>query len=185
MLNTKNFFQLKNIVKKIDIIIDFSHKKTTMSLLKYCKKNKKKIIIGTTGFNKKEYKKILKYSNKIPIFIESNMNYNFYIFLKIISYSKKLLKKMDTHVIETHRKKKPDIPSGSCVKILKKLKSKNFSSLRIGEVVGEHEVIFCDKYNKINIKHECFNRNSFILLLKKIITFIMLKKKGIYNIKDL
>ncbi|MGX7589497.1 dihydrodipicolinate reductase C-terminal domain-containing protein [Candidatus Vidania fulgoroideorum] len=180
-LNKKNKYKAKYFIKKIDIVIDFSYYKNSIKLVKLCYKYRKKIILGTTGFNKNEKKIIFKCSKKISIFFEPNMNLNFKKFMKIIFFSNRILKKMDKHIIEIHKKKKKDFPSGSCKKILKIIKTNNFSSIRIGNIVGEHKILFCDKYNKIEIKHTSLNRKSFILNLKKIINFINKKKTGFYN----
>lgn len=176
---------IKKHIKKSNIIVDFSHYKKTMSLIKLCIKFKKKIIIGTTGFSKKNLLKLKKSSRKIAIFLESNMNYYFNIFIKIISFSYKYLKKMDNHVIEIHKKKKSDFPSGSCKKILNIINNNNFSSLRMGNIIGDHQIIFCDKNNKITIKHSSLNRKAFLLNIKKIIIFILKKSHGIYNINNI
>ncbi|MGX7577336.1 dihydrodipicolinate reductase C-terminal domain-containing protein [Candidatus Vidania fulgoroideorum] len=179
------FKQQSNIFKKIDIVIDFSYCKNTMYLLKQCLKYKKKIIIGTTGFTQSQIYKIKKISKKIAVFFEYNMNKKFQKFINLLFFANLFFKTMDKYVIESHRKKKKDIPSGSCINILKTLDIKKYYSLRIGNVIGEHKVIFIDKYNKITISHSALNAKAYLIYLIKIICFINKKSAGFYNIKHI
>ncbi|MGX7582835.1 dihydrodipicolinate reductase C-terminal domain-containing protein [Candidatus Vidania fulgoroideorum] len=181
--NSKNFCKK---IKNCEIVIDFSVPLNTLKILYYCLKFKKKIIIGTTGFNKKE-KKLLKNSSKyIPIFFDYNFNKNFHIYLLILKFSSFFFKKKNSLLIETHNYKKKDKPSGSYYKICKFLNLKfPFISKRIGDEKGTHELLFYDKYNLISIKHKIFSRNSILLKLEYIITFLFYKKIGLYNMDNI
>ncbi|MGX7589360.1 dihydrodipicolinate reductase C-terminal domain-containing protein [Candidatus Vidania fulgoroideorum] len=173
----------KKSIKKSKIFIDFSSTSNCINNLKLLRN--KKIIIGTTGFNKKQLSYIKKKSNENVIFLEYNMNYVFNIFLKIIKYSYLFLNKKNKFLIEFHRKKKKDKPSGSALKILKIIKKKKCFSVRAGDIYGKHSLYYFDKYNEISIIHNVLSRNAFFSNMKNIITFIMKKKIGIYNNDDL
>ncbi|MGX7576936.1 dihydrodipicolinate reductase C-terminal domain-containing protein [Candidatus Vidania fulgoroideorum] len=181
-----DFKKKKKKIKNSDIIIDFSNKKRTFEILKECLKKKKKLIIGTTGFNKKEIIKIKKYSKKIPIFFEYNINKNFYYFTKILKKSSKYFKNFNFHLIEIHRKKKKDIPSGTYFNICKEIKKKiPYSSIRICNEKGKHKILIYNKNEKIEISHEIKNRKCLSENIIKICKYIKKKSKGMYNIKNI
>ena len=154
--------------KKANIIIDFTIPKCTLEILKIATKQKKRIVIGTTGFTKNEEKLIKRYSKKIPILKAGNMSLgvNLLMYLTEIT-AKSLGEKFLSKVYEVHHKHKKDYPSGTALmlgrgiakgrrkefySILgKKYFNKktfpygnkiNFNSIRRGEVIGEHEVMF-------------------------------------------
>ena len=161
-LNTEKAF------KNANLIIDFTVPKCTLEVLKIISKKKKRIVIGTTGFNKKEEDLIRKYSKKIPILKAGNMSLgiNLLMYLTEIA-SKSLGNNFLSKVFEVHHKYKKDYPSGTALmlgkgiangknknfyKILGKKylnkknfpfsKKINFNSVRKGEIIGEHEVTF-------------------------------------------
>ena len=126
-LNTINAF------KKASVIVDFTVPKCTMQVLKIASKLKKRIVIGTTGFSKKEENLIKKYSKKIPILKAGNMSLgvNLLMYLTEIA-SKSLSNNFLTKVYEVHHKHKKDYPSGTALMLGKGIadgKNKNFYSL--------------------------------------------------------
>ena len=177
-LNTEEAF------RRTDIIIDFTIPSCTLEILKFASKLKKKVVIGTTGFNKKEEDLIKKYSKKISILKAGNMSLgvNLLMFLTEIT-SKSLSNDYLTKVFEVHHKHKKDYPSGTALmlgngiangknKVLSKLMGKkflnkkfvpygkkiNFNSIRKGEIIGEHEVKFSNGKEIIKLNHEAFDR---------------------------
>ena len=154
--------------KNANIIIDFTIPKCTLEVLKIAFKLKKRVVIGTTGFSKKEENLIKKYSKKIPILKAGNMSLgiNLLIYLTEIA-SKSLEDNFLSKVFEVHHKHKKDHPSGTALmlgrgiatgknKDFYKLMGKkylnkktfhyskkiNFNSIRKGEIVGNHKVFF-------------------------------------------
>ena len=161
-LNSKNAF------KNANVIIDFTVPKSTLEVLEIASKMKKKVIIGTTGFSKKEENRIKKFSKKIPILKAGNMSLgvNLLMYLTEIA-SKSLDNTFLSKVFEIHHKKKKDHPSGTALMLGKGIafgknkdfykligkkylnkrsfpygKKINFNSQRKGSVVGKHEVSF-------------------------------------------
>ena len=166
--------------KKVNLIIDFTVPRCTLEVLNIAQKLKKKVVIGTTGFSKKEEDLIKKYSKNIPILKAGNMSLgiNLLMYLTEIT-SKSLGDKFLSKVFEIHHKHKKDHPSGTALmlgkgiadgkgKDLYKLMGKkyfnkkkfpyskkiNFNSLRRGEVVGEHEVKFSSGKEIITLNHD-------------------------------
>ena len=205
---------IKNSVdafKKSNVIIDFTVPKCTLEILKIASKLKKRVVIGTTGFSKKEENLIKNYSKKIPILKAGNMSLgvNLLIYLTEIA-SKSLGNNFLSKVYEVHHKHKIDYPSGTALMlgrgiadgknknfynlIGKKYLNKksfpyarkiNFNSIRKGEVVGEHEVRFSSGKEIIKLNHESFDRALYSEGALTAATWLMSKKAGLYSMRDL
>jgi len=196
--------------KSANIIIDFTIPKCTLEVLKIASKHNKKVIIGTTGFSKKEENLIKKYSKKIPILRAGNMSLgiNLLMYLTEIA-SKSLGNNFLSKVFEIHHKHKKDHPSGTALMLGKgiavgknkdfyKLMGKkylnkksfpygkkiNFNSLRKGEVVGEHEVTFSSGKEIITLNHEAFDRALYSEGAFTAAKWLMNKKPGLYSMRD-
>ena len=197
--------------KKAKIIIDFTVPKSTLEILKIAIKQKKKVVIGTTGFSKREENLIKKFSRKIPILKAGNMSLgvNLLMFLTEIA-SKSLGKNFLTKVSEIHHKHKKDYPSGTALmlgrgiatgknkefysligkKYLNKKnfpfgKKINFNSIRKGEVIGEHEVIFSSGKEIVTLNHESFDRALYSEGALTAAKWLSNKKAGLYSMRDL
>ena len=204
-LNTEDAF------KKTDVIIDFTIPKCTFEVLKIATKLKKRIVIGTTGFTEKEEKLIKSYSKKIPILKAGNMSLgiNLLMYLTEIA-SKSLGKKYLSKVFEVHHKHKKDFPSGTALMlgngiaigknknfynlIGKKFLNKkdfpygnkiNFNSIRKGEIIGEHEVLFSSGKEIIKLNHEAFDRALYSEGALSAASWLINKKPGLYSMRDL
>ena len=204
-LNTSHAF------KKTNVIIDFTVPKCTLEVLKFALKHKKKVVIGTTGFTKKQEKIIKNYSKKIPILKAGNMSLgvNLLIYLTEIA-SKSLGKKFLTKVYEVHHKHKKDYPSGTALMLGKGIavgknknfnnligkkylnkktfpysKRINFNSIRKGEVVGEHEVRFSSGKEIVTLNHESFDRALYSEGALAAAKWIMSKRPGLYSMRNL
>ena len=196
--------------KKSSLIIDFTVPKCTLEVLKIAAKLKKRIVIGTTGFSKKDENLIIKYSKKIPILRAGNMSLgiNLLMYLTEIA-SKSLGNNFLSKVFEIHHKHKKDHPSGTALMLGKgiavgknkdfyKLMGKkylnkksfpygkkiNFNSLRKGEVVGEHEVTFSSGKEIITLNHEAFDRALYSEGAFTASKWLMNKKPGLYSMRD-
>jgi 4-hydroxy-tetrahydrodipicolinate reductase len=201
----------EKLFKKVDLIIDFTIPKCTFQVLKIATKLKKSVVIGTTGFTKKEEELIKKFSKKIPILKAGNMSLgiNLLMYLTEIT-SSSLGKKFLSKVFETHHKHKKDYPSGTALmlgrgiaigknknfynllgkKYLNKKnfpygKKINFNSVRKGEVIGEHEVKFSSGKEIITLNHEAFDRALYSEGALSAAKWLMNKKPGLYSMRDL
>ena len=204
-LNTEEAF------KKTDVIIDFTVPECTFEVLEIARKLKKRIVIGTTGFTEKEEKLIKSYSKKIPILKAGNMSLgiNLLMYLTEIA-SKSLGKKYQSKIFEVHHKHKKDYPSGTALMlgngiaigknknfynlIGKKFLNKkdfpygnkiNFNSIRKGEIIGEHEVLFSSGKEIIKLNHEAFDRALYSEGALSAASWLMKKKPGLYSMRDL
>ena len=207
----KIFINTKNAFIKSDLIIDFTVPKCTFEILKIASKLKKRVIIGTTGFTKKEENLIKNYSKKIPILKAGNMSLgiNLLMYLTEIA-SASLGKNFLSKIYEVHHKFKKDYPSGTALMLGKGIaigKKKNFynligkkylnkkdfpygnkinfNSIRRGKIIGEHEVKFSSGKEIITLNHEAFDRALYSDGALTASKWLMKKKPGLYSMRDL
>ena len=196
--------------KNANVIIDFTIPKCTLEVLKIASKLKKKVVIGTTGFSKKEENLIKKYSKKIPILKAGNMSLgiNLLIYLTEIA-SKSLGDNFLSKVSEIHHKYKKDHPSGTALMLGKGIatgknkdfynlmgkkylnkktfpysKKINFNSIRKGEIVGNHKVLFSSGKETITLDHEAFDRALYSEGALTAAKWLMNKKPGLYSMRN-
>jgi len=196
--------------KKSNVIIDFTVPNCTLEILKIASKLKKRVVIGTTGFTKKEESLIKKFSKKIPILKAGNMSLgiNLLMYLTEIA-SKSLGNNFLSKVYEVHHKHKIDHPSGTALMLGKGIavgknkdfynllgkkylnkksfpygKKINFNSIRKGKTVGEHEVKFSSGKEIITLNHEAFDRALYSEGALTAGKWLMKKKPGLYSMRD-
>ena len=200
-----------NSFKRANIIIDFTIPKCTLEILKIASRQKKKVVIGTTGFTKKEENLIKNYSKRISILKAGNMSLgvNLLVFLTEVT-SRSLGKNFLSKVYEVHHKHKKDYPSGTALmlgsgiaqgknkefynlvgkKYLNKKsfpfgKKINFNSIRKGKVIGKHEVAFSSGKEVITLNHESFDRALYSEGALTAAKWLINKKPGLYSMRDL
>ena len=196
--------------KNTGVIVDFTIPKCTLEVLKVASKLKKRVVIGTTGFSKKEEDLIKKYSKKIPILKAGNMSLgiNLLIYLTEIA-SKSLNNTFLNKVFEIHHKYKKDHPSGTALMLGKGIaegknkdfykligkkylnkkyfpysKKINFNSIRKGTIIGEHEVTFSSGKEIITLNHEAFDRALYSEGALTAAKWLMKKKAGLYSMRN-
>ena len=201
----------RDAFKKSDVIIDFTIPKCTLEVLKIAVKQKKRVVIGTTGFSQKEENFIKKISKKIPILKAGNMSLgiNLLMYLTEIT-SKSLGINFQSKIFEAHHKFKKDYPSGTAImlgqgisvgrnknfsKIIgKKYLNKknfpygkriNFNSVRKGKIIGEHEVLFSSGKEILRLNHEAFDRALYSEGALSAAKWLMKKKPGLYSMRDI
>ena len=197
--------------KKADLIIDFTVPDCSLEILKIASKLKKKVVIGTTGFNKTQENQIKKYAKKIAILKAGNMSLgvNLLMYLTEIA-SKSLNDEYLSKIFEVHHKHKKDYPSGTALMLGKGIadgknknlynligkkflnkksfpygKKINFNSIRKGEIIGEHEVKFSSGKEIITLNHEAFDRTLYSDGALTASKWLMKKKPGLYSMRDL
>ena len=199
-----------NSFKNVDLIIDFTVPNCTFEILKIASKLKKRVVIGTTGFTKKEESLIKKFSKKVPILKAGNMSLgiNLLMYLTEIA-SKSLGNNFLSKIYEVHHKHKIDYPSGTALMLGKGIavgknkdfynlfgkkylnkksfpygKKINFNSIRKGKTVGEHEVKFSSGKEIITLNHEAFDRALYSEGALTAGKWLMKKKPGLYSMRD-
>jgi len=197
--------------KKTDVIIDFSKPKASLEVLNYAKKLKKKVVIGTTGFTKKQNNLIKNYSKKIAIFKSGNMSLGINLLEYIVNIlSKKIPNDYYIGINDDHHKKKIDYPSGTALmlanavskgkdKKLETIKGKfflnkkgilqknkiNFFITRKGNTIGKHSVFFNNKIENIELTHAAFSRELFADGALNAAVWISKKNRGLFDMQDM
>jgi 4-hydroxy-tetrahydrodipicolinate reductase len=197
--------------KKTDVIIDFSTPKASLEILNYAKKFKKKVVIGTTGFNSKQNNLIKNYSRKIAIFKSGNMSLGINLLEYVVSiFSKKVPSNYQIGISDDHHKRKVDYPSGTALMLanaVSKGKNKNLESIkgkmflnksgslqknkinffisRKGNTIGKHSVNFNNKIENIELKHTAFSRDLFADGALNAAVWISKRNNGLFNMQDM
>lgn len=202
------YTNINEITEKPDVIIDFSIPIATFNILEYAKKNKVPVVIATTGFTEEQENLIKEYSKDFPIFKSANMSYDINIMKRIVMELAPLLKGTDIEITEVHHNRKIDSPSGTAQMLADAINSSlgntyhceynrhdkrekrdkkeiGMSSIRGGNIVGEHTVQFFGEYETFEIKHTSYSRNVFAEGAIKAAKFISNKESGFYNMDDM
>lgn len=202
------YTSFEKIEEQPDIIIDFSIPIATLNILEYAKQNHIPIVIATTGFSDEQNNKIIEYSKDIPIFKSANMSCDINLMAKILTQVSIALKHTDIEIIETHHNRKIDSPSGTAILLANAInkaldnsltyefnrhnkrekRSKNeigFSSIRGGNIVGEHTVQFLGENETFEITHKAYSRSIFAEGALKAAMYLINKENGIYTMDNL
>ena len=207
-LNIPVYTNANDIKEKVDIIIDFSTPEGTLNILEYAKEKSIPVVIATTGFTKEQQDEILNYSKSIPVFQSSNMSYEINLMCDMVAKLAKELSGSDIEIVETHHKNKVDAPSGTALMLAnsindaknnkmeytydrhsRKEKRKDqeigIHSIRGGNEVGKHTVLFFGDNESFEITHTVNSRSIFAQGSIKAAEFLINQKNGFYNMKDL
>lgn len=202
------YSDINSIVKKPDVIIDFSIPAATLNILKYAAKNNIPTVVATTGFSDKELAIIKDYSKQTPIFRSGNMSYEIAVMSDIVAKLAVLLKESDIEIIETHHNAKIDSPSGTALLLADSInkslgnemayeynrqskreernpKEIGIHSIRGGSVVGKHTVLFLGQNETLEITHHVDSRSIFANGAVQAARFIVNQKNGVYSMKDM
>ncbi len=200
------------IIKKADVLIDFTTPSSTLVNIQKAVSNKTAIVIGTTGITSLQKNKIKKYSKKIPILMSSNMSLGVNVLFNLVQQTSSILKGIDydIEIAETHHKHKKDAPSGTAISLGeyaakgRKVKLKNtkvldrtkkislrkrgdigFSVTRGGEIAGEHTISFIGSNDRLDLVHKANNRSIFVSGAVEAAIFVSKKKNGFFDMQDL
>ncbi len=188
-----------------DIIIDFSSPEGTRKISKYALNSQTPIVIATTGLANKDILVLKDYSKQIPIFQSANMSFNIALLKRILKTVSNQITNADIEIIETHHKRKKDSPSGTA-KMFAETINESFnntkaiiygregkreeneigiSSLRGGNIAGEHIIKFFSDYETLEFKHTTYSPKVFIEGTLQATRFLLTKNNGFYNMDNL
>ena len=200
------FPNINSLLECPNVIIDFSTPEATISILPYCISHSIPIVIATTGFTEEQQNEISNASLQIPIFQSSNMSYEITLVSQIIAELSQKLPEADIEIVETHHNQKKDSPSGTALLLANSIntngsylyefnrtqkqekrnpKEIGFSSVRGGNIVGEHSILFFSPNETLEIKHTAHARTVFAEGAMKAAKFLVNQKVGFYSMKDL
>lgn len=190
----------------VDVIIDFSHRSLTHELLQFAIANNIPAVIATTGQTDEELEEIKLSAKKIPIFFSANMSFGIALLCELAKKTASALPQAEIEIVEAHHSRKLDSPSGTAKMLVEELQNVRENSypvmgrdghakrepneigvhsLRMGNVVGEHEVIIATPSQTIKLKHEAHSRALFAEGALTAAEFLVGKAPGLYTMKDL
>lgn len=209
-LDLKIVDSLSDVIDQFDTLIDFTRPEASMEYLKTCHQAGKQIVIGTTGFSYKQKVLINKVAKDNAIVFSPNMSTGINLSFKLLEMAAKVLgETADIEVIEAHHRNKIDAPSGTALRMgeiiantlgrnlsdyaiynrqtnheIRKQKTIGFSTIRAGDIVGEHTVMFADSEERIEITHKASSRMTFAKGAVKAAVWLQNKSRGLYNMQD-
>ena len=178
-------------LKGNDVLIEFTLPEATIQNLDSCVKNKVNMVIGTTGLTPEQVKKIKAASKKIAIVFSSNMSVGVNLVFKLVGLAGATTGKNYTiNIVEAHHIHKKDAPSGTAKTLAEAAelssgqKVQEIKSIREGEIIGDHDVIFESGEDIIKISHHAKNRDIFAKGSLVAAKFLAKKKAGLFNMQD-
>ena len=188
--------------------VDFSHVHATLEILKFADDKHIPIVIATTGFNREQEKILEDYSKRLPVFRSANMSFDINLMCKLVAQIAPLFADSDIEITETHHRNKVDAPSGTALLLANSINDAlggkmkyvynrhdlsqkreaneiGFTSIRGGNIVGEHVVQFFGPNDTFEIKHTSYSRTVFAEGAVKALKFIADKPNGLYTMYDL
>ena len=195
--------------KAADIVIDFTSPKALFNFTEAAVSNNTGLVIGTTGLDESHFNLLKQSSNSTKIFYAPNMSYGVNTFFEIARKASKHLKDFDIEITETHHRHKKDAPSGTAIKLGEEIVDElglsksnfnfnrqsqdnqrkeneiGFSSIRGGNIPGEHTVIFHGDNESIELTHKAYNRKIFSDGAVEAAVWLAAQENGFYSFKDM
>ncbi|MDQ7073683.1 MAG: 4-hydroxy-tetrahydrodipicolinate reductase [Gammaproteobacteria bacterium] len=193
-----------------EVAIDFTRPESTLATLEFCRQNGKAMVIGTTGFSDAEKAQIQQAATQIPVVFAPNMSVGVNVTLKLLAMAAKILgDEYDVEVIEAHHRYKVDAPSGTALKMgevvaealgrdLKECavygregrgeerdsKTIGFETIRAGDIVGDHTVMFATLGERVEITHKASSRMTFASGAVRAAAWLKDRPAGLYDMQD-
>lgn len=193
-----------------DVLVDFTRPEASMIYLEACQKNKVALVIGTTGFSTAEKQAIDAASKNIPIVFAPNMSVGVTLLINLVEQAAKVLNDgYDIEVVEMHHRHKVDAPSGTALRLgeaaakgvgqnladcaiyaregvtgEREAGKIGFATLRGGDVVGDHTVVFAGIGERVEITHKASSRATFAVGALRAAKFLAVKQAGLFDMQD-
>jgi 4-hydroxy-tetrahydrodipicolinate reductase len=174
----------------VDVLVDFTLPEAADEHLDYVAKYKKAIVLGTTGLTDAQKNKVEEISRIVPVVFTPNMSVGVNVLFSILpEIANKLGPDYSVEIIEAHHKAKKDAPSGTAKKMaeaITQVTKKNIPthSIRLGDIFGDHQIIFCGNSERIEIKHQAHSRDLFVVGALKAAKWVFQKPAGLYSMQD-
>lgn len=201
---------LGKVVDEFDVLIDFTHPSVTLKNLDVCRKAGKAMIIGTTGFSPEEKQRLADAAKDIPIVFAANYSVGVNLCLKLLDTAARVLgDDVDIEIIEAHHRHKVDAPSGTALRMgevvasalgrdLQKVavygregqtgarerETIGFATVRAGDVVGDHTVLFAADGERVEITHKASSRMTFAKGAVRAAMWLGQQPAGLYDMQD-
>jgi len=199
----KSFAEIR---AEADVIIDFSHHSLTGALLDFAEEKGLPVVLATTGQTEEEKARIREAAGKIPIFLAANYSLGIAALTDLVKRAAALYPDGEIEIVEQHHDRKLDAPSGTALSLFRAIQEVRpgavaacgrsgmgkrtpeeigIHAIRMGNIVGVHEVMIGTQNERITLKHEAFSRGVFAEGSLKAAAFLIGKKPGMYDMKDL
>ena len=201
---------LAEVAEQFDVLIDFTRPESSMQTIEVCRNAGKSMVIGTTGFSDEQKGVIAEASEEIPLVVAPNMSVGVNLTLKLLEMTAKVMGGYtDIEVIEAHHRHKVDAPSGTALRMgevvaetlgrnlqdcavygregitgERERKTIGFSTIRAGDIVGEHTVMFADQGERVEITHKATSRMTFASGALRAALWLQGKHNGLYDMQD-
>lgn len=190
----------------VDCIVDFSHHSAAAALVDFAVENRKPLIVATTGHTPEEAALIRAAGEKIPVFFSANMSLGIALLVELAKKAAAAMPEAEIEIIEKHHDRKLDAPSGTALMLSDAIcqvrpeaypvcgrsgqgkrtgEEIGIHSIRIGNVVGEHEVILGTQNQTLTLRHEAHDRALFAEGALAAAQFLIDKPAGLYNMTDI
>lgn len=210
-IDVKIVGDIGSVINDFDVLIDFSSPAATLANVKICAAHKKPIVVGTTGFSDSEKAELLSYQTQIPLLLSANFSTGVNLCFKILDIAARVLgDEYDVEVYEAHHRHKVDSPSGTAVRMgevlanaldrdLKKVavygregqigarprETIGFATVRGGDVVGDHTVMFMADGERVEITHKASNRLAFSNGAVRAAAWLKNQSSGLFDMQDM
>ncbi len=174
----------------IDVFVDFTCAEAFEANIDYVARYKKALVLGTTGLSQAQLQKVEEISKVVPVVFSPNMSVGVNILFDFLpEIAKRLGPDYSIEIAEAHHKAKKDAPSGTAKKMAEVLigvtkKEIPIHAIRLGDIVGDHTVIFCGNSERIEIKHQAHSRDLFAVGALKAAKWVFDKPAGLYSMQD-
>jgi len=201
---------LAAVVDQFDVLIDFTRPDASMDFIEICRQAGKKIVIGTTGYSDAQKALITQAAKDVAIVMAPNMSVGVNLSLKLLEMTAKVMgDSTDIEVIEAHHRHKIDAPSGTALRMGEVIantlgrdlkdcavygregitgerdrKTIGFSTIRAGDIVGEHTVMFADDGERVEITHKASSRMTFANGAVRAAVWLQDKQTGLFDMQD-
>ena len=201
---------LASIISQFDVLIDFTTPKSTLENLEICRDANKRLVIGTTGFTDADKKQIANAANDIAIVFAPNMSVGVNLCFKLLDIAARVMNDdIDIEIIEAHHRHKVDAPSGTAIAMGEVVANAlgrdlkdcavygregqtgerdrttiGFETIRAGDIVGEHTVMFAGLGERVEITHKASSRMTFAKGAVIAAKWLMSNEKGLFDMQD-
>lgn len=201
---------LASVADQFDVLIDFTRPDASMTFIEICRAAGKKLVIGTTGYSDAQKALIAEAAKDVAIVMAPNMSVGVNLSLKLLEMTAKVMGDYtDIEVIEAHHRHKVDAPSGTALRMGEVIadtlgrdlkdcaiygregntgerdrKTIGFSTIRAGDIVGEHTVMFADDGERVEITHKATSRMTFANGAVRAAVWLADKDSGLYDMQD-
>lgn len=199
--------KLEGLINQADVLVDFSNPGATLEHLKVAEKFKKPFVTGTTGISEEQTEKIKAISRGIPVVLSPNMSIGVNLLFKLVGEVAKVIPSYNVEIVESHHNQKKDAPSGTALKLAEKINQASggklnyiygrkgitgarkpdeigILSVRAGDIVGEHTVVFAGTGERIELAHRAHSRDTFAAGALLAALWVVHKKPGLYDMQD-